>query len=479
MIHLNIRKAAFINFIFKYSTVIIQLLLNFILARLISSQEFGVVAIITVFISFFSILSDMGIGTAIIQFKDLDNRDYEDFFSFTILLGIILSILFVVLSNFVALIYKNDIYLYLGLLLSISVFFNTVNMVPNALFYKEQMFFEVGLRGFVVTSVCATITVVLAINGFSYYSIIFNSVFISIGIFIWNLKKKPIKPHLLFRWNAIRKIASFSSFQFLFSIINYFARNTDTLLIGYSLGEISVGLYDKGYKLMTYPMTMFSGIITPILHPILSNFQNDIEQIYAKFIKLFEILFYFSIVVSVLCFFAPKEIVRILYGNNWDDAIFVFKILSLSLVTQMCNSITGSIFQSLGKTKLLFVAGCLSSCIIVSSILIGVCIGTIESTAFMVMIGYNIIFWTSYYLLITRGFNKNFSYFCKEIYKPYLVYILMLIIVFFINIELENMFISLTFKCLIVIGMYLILLLMTGQIKKLKHLIKILMRRPV
>lgn len=471
------RKAAIINFIFKYSTVIIQLLLNFILARLITSQEFGVVAIITVFISFFSILSDMGIGTAIIQFKDLEERDYEDIFSFTILLGIILSVLFVGVSNLVVLVYKNDIYLFLGLILSISVFFNTVNMVPNALFYKEQMFFEVGLRGFVIAFISAVITVFMAIKGFSYYAVIFNSVLTSIGIFVWNLIKKPIRPHLKFRWTPIKKIASFSSFQFLFSIVNYFARNTDTLLIGRLLGEVSVGLYDKGYKLMTYPVTMFSGIITPILHPILSNFQNDIEQIYIRFIKIFEILFYLSIFISVFCFFAPKEIIRILYGNNWDDAIIVFKILSLSLITQMCNSITGSIFQSLGKTKLLFFTGCLSSGIIISSILIGVCIGSIESTAFMVMIGYNIVFWTSYYLLITRGFNKHFSFFFKEIYKTYLIYILMIVIVLFINIELENIFISLIIKFFIVIGVYLILLLLTGQFKKVRKLIRILLRR--
>lgn len=95
----------------------------------------------------------------------------------------------------------------------------------------------------------------------------------------------------------------------LFSAINYFARKTDALLVGHSLGEVSVGLYDKGDKLMTYPVTMFSGIITPILHPILSNFQDDIEQIYIRFIKIFEILFYLSIFMSVFCFFASKEII--------------------------------------------------------------------------------------------------------------------------------------------------------------------------
>ena len=89
------RKAILINFTTKYSVAIIQLIINLVLARLISPQEFGVVAIITVFSNFFILFSDMGIGPSIIQMKELRQKDYNNIFSFTFYAGILLMIGFI------------------------------------------------------------------------------------------------------------------------------------------------------------------------------------------------------------------------------------------------------------------------------------------------------------------------------------------------------------------------------------------------
>lgn len=78
----------------KYSGIIISLVVTGILARLIAPEEFGIVAIATVIISFFGIFSDLGIAPAIIQNKDLTGKDLNRIFSFTLWLGIMISILF-------------------------------------------------------------------------------------------------------------------------------------------------------------------------------------------------------------------------------------------------------------------------------------------------------------------------------------------------------------------------------------------------
>lgn len=471
------RKAAFINFVFKYSTVIIQLIINSILARLISSQEFGVIAIITVFTSLFSILSDMGFGTAIIQYKNLGKRDYENIFSFTFYLGFILSVLFVLFSFVIVYLYHNSVYIQLGCILAFSVFFNTINMVPNTLLYKNQEFVLIGVRTLITAVLGGILTVFLALMNFSYYSIVINSVFVSVIIFIWNYTKNPIRIRFKFEWSSINTIMRYSFYQFMFSFINYFSRNTDTLLVGRSFGESGTGYYDKAYKLMTYPITMFSGIITPILHPILSNYQDDYEIIYEKFMQIFSILFYLSLFVSTMCYFAPKEIIRILYGNKWDNAILCFKILSLSVITQMCSNITGSIFQSLGKTKQLFKAGCISTLIILMCTFFGVYLGTIETVSFMVMVGYIIVFFIGYYLLIKFGFKKSFKAFLKKVYKLFIIFILMIIFISFIPVNINNVFISLAVKIVIDIVIYILLLIIFKEFNHFKETLKIILRR--
>ena len=95
---ISIKKAALINAISKYSNVVFMLIANAILARILSPSDYGIVAMITVFVSFFNMLSDMGLGTGVIQNKELDMDDINNIFSCTIYMGVILAILFIILS---------------------------------------------------------------------------------------------------------------------------------------------------------------------------------------------------------------------------------------------------------------------------------------------------------------------------------------------------------------------------------------------
>ena len=91
----------------KYSGIILSLVVTGILARLIAPEEFGIVAIATVIISFFGIFSDLGIAPAIIQNKDLTGKDLNRIFSFTLWLGIMISILFFLCSWPISFFYKQ------------------------------------------------------------------------------------------------------------------------------------------------------------------------------------------------------------------------------------------------------------------------------------------------------------------------------------------------------------------------------------
>ena len=101
------RRAAVINFISRYSAAAVQMFMNFILARLISPKEFGVVTIITVFTGFIALFSDMGISPAVIQYKDLENKDYESLYTVTFYIGLILAFFFSLMGFVLNALYGN------------------------------------------------------------------------------------------------------------------------------------------------------------------------------------------------------------------------------------------------------------------------------------------------------------------------------------------------------------------------------------
>lgn len=468
----SIKKAVLINSIAKYSNVIIQLVINSILARLLTPKDFGIVAVIMVFISFFNILADMGIGPAIIQNKELDDKNISDIFLFTIFSAIAMSIAFALFSYGIAAFYDDSIYIKLGRLLSLSVFFNIANIVPNSLMLKQKEFKTIGMTAVSVNVIVGSITIMLAMKGASYYALIINSIITNLLLFSINFRNSKIKIYFNYRRESIKLIRSYSMYQFGFNFINYFSRNLDNILIGKFIGKESLGFYDKAYKLMLYPLQNLTFVITPVLHPILSEHQNDKEIIYNYFIKVIKILSLIGIYAGVICYFCSNEIIRILYGKGWDNSIPAFKILSISIWVQIISSCSGSIFQAAGRTKELFKCGVVTSICTVTGILLGVSTKNIEYVSIGVVTAFFINFGVICYILVYGVFQKSIMNFIKNLYSSIIIAGLMIFVLSIIQIKIENSLISVLIKGVIGTIVYLIGLFITKEYIFIKHVLR-------
>lgn len=464
----SIKKAAIINAAGKYSKVILSIIVEVILARLLTPHDYGVVAVVTVFTTFFATFSDMGIGTVIIQKKDLTKQDINQLYTFTVYAALFLSILFFLFSYGIASFYKSNIYINIGHLLSISLFFNTLNMVPNGILNRQKRFVTIAIRTIVVYVVTIIITIALAFWGAGYYSLVIQTILSAFFTFIWNVK--TTKPKFQFKYDntPLKKIASYSGFQFAFNLLNYFSRNLDNLLAGKFIGSTQLGYYNKAYTLMQYPVSNLSGVVTPVLHPILSDFQDQKEILYKKYMKVVKILTFLGIWAETICIFAGPEIIHIMYGNKWNESVICFQLLALSIATQMINSSSGAAFQALGNTRLLFIQGIVNTGVTIIAILIGVFNGkTIFALALWVSLSFIANFVISFVFLVKLAFKKSFIRFWLEM-MPYIFMGIILVIAtniypFTFNIA----FISLVVKVGYITVIYLIATFALGQGKSI------------
>lgn len=466
MSEVSIKKATIINATAKYSTIIMSIFFTAILARILTPEDYGIISIVSVFTAFFSVVSDMGLGTAIIQNKELTNSDVSSIFGFSMYLSIILAVIFSFLSIPISILYNNEIYKPICIILSVSIIFNTLNMVPNAQLMKEKKFILVGLRSIIVNIVSGIITLILAICGFKYYALVIQSVISSTLTFIWNYNSTKIRINLKYNKVSINKIKSYSVFQFAFNIVNYFARNLDNLLIGRYLGEINLAYYNKGYTLMLYPVSNLTFVITPVLHPILSEHQDDKKYIYNQYIRVVKILSLLGVFVTAYCFVTAREIILIMFGNQWENSITCFKILSLSIFFQMTVSSAGSIYLSIGNTKLMFKSGIIFTIEMILCIIIGVSTGDINKIALLVTISLILKFFIDYYFLIHKCFQYSIIKFYK-IFIPDILILISLFVVMYISsfFRIDNILLSSIYKFTICTVGYIIALVITKQYK--------------
>ncbi|CAG5069892.1 Teichuronic acid biosynthesis protein TuaB [Dyadobacter sp. CECT 9623] len=424
----EIRRGTIAIFISKYSNILIGLGINSVLARLLSPGEYGILGIVTVFISFFYILSDIGIGVAIIQDQTLTQKDTSDIFKISIFLSLVLAISFALLSSAIAWYYESDVYIPIGQLLAISVFFSSMTVVPKSLLSKSRSFRLIGTIEVIVAVCTGGCAIFLASRGWSYYSIVWRSILSSIIIFFLHVYFSKLIVFKGFSLDGFRKIARYSFFQFAFNFINYFSRNLDNILIGKFMGNQSLGIYNQSYQLMMYPVSNLTHVITPVLHPVLAKFKDQPKVIFEEYLKVVNVLSMLGVPISILIFFAADEIIYILLGSKWAGVVPILRIFSVTIWLQMITSSAGAIFQAVGRTDILFKLGLFSAATIVLSIFTGVIyFNSLNATAVSLSIAFAVNFLVVFYILVSNLLRENFGAFLRIISSQLILAIVLIV----------------------------------------------------
>ena len=369
----QLASGVFYTSIAKYAGIVVTLVVSGVLARLFTPEEFGVVNIATVVIAFFAIFSDLGIGPAVIQHKNLDKRDLGGIFSLTLWSGAVMALLFFAASGLIASFYDDSAELRNILrILSANLFFAAANIVPNGLILKEKRFRFAAVRSLSVQVVGGAAAIAAAYAGAGIYALTINPVFSSLMLFVINYRQNPLSVHLKPGKAAVGKVFSFSAYQFSFQLLNYFSRNLDKLLMGRYMSLSQLGYYDKSYRLMMLPLQNIAYVVSPVMHPIFSEMQNDLRKLADSYRKVVRLLALIGLPLSVVLWFTAQELVLIIFGDQWQPSVPVFRILALSVGIQIVMSTSGSIFQAANATRMLFFCGLFSAALNTAAICTGI-----------------------------------------------------------------------------------------------------------
>lgn len=374
----------------KMISVVVTLGVQMILARLLTPGEFGVVAILTAFTGFFTVLADAGISTAIAQFQDLTRKDYERLFFFSLVLGIALAVAFFLLSIGIAWFYGDDIFVPLGALMTLSVLFNALNMVPNGVLIKERKFNLIGLRLIVCTLAVGAVVIVLAFVGLGCFTIVLQSVLTSLFVLVWNLATSHLRMSVGDFRPILKKVGSFSLYQFGHEAIVWFSGNADSLLAGKLFGPVALGYYNKAYSLYGYPNNILAAPITSTLIPFLAPLQNDKSALRVKFLNVMRKVSFICALCSVGMSVCSAELIAIMFGEAWLPAAPLLQVLALAIYARGVNSVHAPLLSASNRPDLLMCSTLVNTIVTLSFICLGGAFGSIESLATCVAGAYNL-----------------------------------------------------------------------------------------
>lgn len=348
------RAAVRWSFLTQIAQFVLYFVVSVTLSRILLPSDFGTFAIINIFIGFIGTIKDFGIGSFLINRQELTMQMKNSVFLINLIIITILCSIIIGSSPFIAHFYNDDRLKIFIPLCTISLFVDGLTTIPDSILQKNLDFNHLFVIRTTAQVAGGGLAVYLALHQWGVYSLIFQSICISTISFILLYIYYPFVPTFRIHHETLRHIFSFCTPVFFDSIVQFWTRNIDNLLVGKIFGPAPLGIYNRAYTLMQLPTANLSSVITRVLFPYLSRIQEDLVTAAAVYVKTIRNIAFVSFPAMALLFIESGDLIYILYGNKWQGVAPLLRIFSIAGAMESILYPTGSLFLALGKTGRMF-----------------------------------------------------------------------------------------------------------------------------
>ncbi|MDF7670366.1 MOP flippase family protein [Orbaceae bacterium ESL0721] len=357
----------------QLSKIVSQVISMVVLSRLIAPDQFGVMAIAMVVVTFSSLFRDLGTSSAVIQRDKLSQPLLSAILGLNLIAASVIMLLIISFSPLIAAFFSQSELISVLSILALSFPIMSFGSIQLALFERESQFKVVGLIEISASLISLILSIIAASLHWGVYSLVVLNMASSLisTTLLWLMSSwRPALNHL-FSLQEIKKIFSFSSHLTLFNFINYFARNADSMIIGKVFGAAILGAYSLAYRIMLFPLQSMTFIISRSLFPIMSRNQDNNDELRVVYLKVVSFIFFIVCPLMTGLAILRDPFVYVLFGTNWHLTSDILLWLAPTAIIQAVVSSIGPVLMAKGKTKKLFYLGVLGMILQVGAFLIG------------------------------------------------------------------------------------------------------------
>lgn len=401
----------------------LQFVITAILSRLLSPREYGLLGMVVVFTGFATNFSDLSLGASIVQRREVSERHLNSVFWLNVLVGGLLGLVFVLAAPLVARFYGEPSLRLLTMVVALNFVLNSVNIVQSALLQKSLNFrakFWVNITAVIISG---SVALTMVFTGAGVWSLVAQLLVTTVvgTVVMWRLS--TWRPSLVFDFAAVRELMHFSNHLVGFSLINYWSRNIDKLVIGRVIGSAALGVYSLASRLMQMPLTNVTDITQNVMFPALSAMQENVDstrRVYLRGNRLIALLT-FPMMIG-LCALAEPTVLAV-YGSKWRQAIPIVQILCFAGMSQSVYNTASWIFLSSGKTATFFWLGLYSTVVRIVGIAIGIRWG-ITGAAWAYFLG-GFLIWYPTWAAAGRLIHLRFAELLRNLTGPFCCAVIM------------------------------------------------------
>lgn len=355
-----------------WSKTLIQMASTVVLARLLEPRDFGLVAMVMAIVGVADLVRDFGLTGAILQARNLTDRQWSSLLWFSTGLGAALMVLIAACSPLIAAIYGEHRLIVLTLAISPTLLVNGLSMPMQAAVQRQLKFGK--LASIDVTSMLfgVVLSIGAAAAGAGVWSLV---VFAGAGqvyrlFALWRAARPSFGRPRVER--DILPFVTTGGSIFGVQLLNYAARNVDNVVIGQQLGAASLGQYSRAYALFLLPLQQLTGPLGRVALPVLSTLQDDPAR-YRRYVRgALLVIGYLSLPTYAIVAAASHPLFGLLLGPGWDEAAAIFALLSIAGVAQAIGNVQGWLYITLGRAHRQLVYYLITRPIVIAGFFVGV-----------------------------------------------------------------------------------------------------------
>lgn len=336
----------------RFSIQGIQFVLGITIARFLLPSDYGLIGMIAIFMSISQALIDSGFSQALIQKKEVTEKDYSTIFYFNIITAIGIYAILYSLAQPIAIYYNEPTLLKLIRVIGLSIIFNSFSIVQLAKLSKNIDFKTQSKASLSAVIFSGSIALYLASNGFGVWALAIQQILRSstntILLFIFT----KWKPQLIFSKKSFNSLFPFGSKLLLSGLLNAVFNNLYLIVIGKVYNKDLLGLYTRANQFQLLPSETITIVLQRVTFPILSSIQDEQEKLtrlYKKFI-CFAGFIIFPIMIGIAVI--AKPLIIILLKTKWIGVVEYLQLIVFVGVLYPIHAINLNILKVKGRSDL-------------------------------------------------------------------------------------------------------------------------------
>ena len=387
----------------------ISFVFSMLIARMLLPSDYGVIAMLGIFMAVSQCFIDSGFGTALVRKNDRTEEDFCTVFYFNIAVACICYALLFFASPYIASFYN------LPLLESVTKVWG-LNLIISSLsgIQSAQLTIAIDFKSRAKISVITTlftgvVGLWLAYRGYGVWALVFQALSSNILSIILLWFTVRWMPKLIFSWKSFKELFSFGSKLLASSLLDTVYNNIYPIVIGKFFSASSLGVYSRADSLSQFPSSNLTGVLQSVTFPVLSTIQDDearLSNAYRRFLRLSAFVV-FPLMVGLSAVADP--FIRLALTDKWEGAIYLLQILCFSLMWYPIHAINLNLLQVKGRSDYFLklevikkILGIVTLCVTIPLGLTAMCYGRVFTS--VVCLGIN-----TYYTkrIIGYGFSAQ------------------------------------------------------------------------